>query len=174
MNATIVTPTGRPFVISYMFNAPRERVWIAWTKCEELTQWFGPAGASIAEARMNFRPGGYFHYCLRTPDGKEMWGKFVYRQIVAPDRIVLVNSFSDRDGGITRHPWSATWPMETLSTITFDAAENKTKLTIEWIPLNPTGEERATFDSAHDNMRQGWSGTFGQLTGYLAKRGHGN
>jgi uncharacterized protein YndB with AHSA1/START domain len=173
MNATIDTSTERPFVISHMFNAPRERVWNAWTKCEELTQWFGPAGTTIAEAKMNFRPGGVFHHCMHTLDGKEMWGKFVYRQIVAPEKIVLVNSFSDRDGGITRHPWNARWPLEMLSTVTFSAEGNKTKLTIEWIPLNPTDEERATFDSAHDGMQQGWSGTFGQLTGYLVKGRHG-
>lgn len=132
-------------------------------------QWFGPAGVTIATARMDFRPGGSFHYCMRTPDGKEMWGKFVYREIIASRKIVLVNSFSDANGGLTRHPLSATWPLEMLSTTTFADVDGKTRLTIEWAPLNPTDEERKTFDSSHDGMRQGWSGTFGQLTGYLAK-----
>lgn len=132
-------------------------------------QWFGPAGVTIATAKMDFRPGGSFHYCMRTPDGKEMWGKFVYREIIASRKIVLVNSFSDANGGLTRHPLSATWPLEMLSTTTFADVDGKTRLTIEWAPLNPTDEERKTFDSSHDGMRQGWSGTFGQLTGYLAK-----
>ena len=169
MNTTINTLTERPFVISHLFSAPRERVWKAWTEREQLRQWFAPAGAAISSAQMDFRPGGSFHYSMRTFDGKEMWGKFVYREITAPEKIVLVNSFSDANGGLTRHPFSATWPLEMLSTTTFTDADGKTKLTIVWTPLNPREEERKTFDSSHDGMRQGWSGTFGQLTGFLAK-----
>ena len=76
------------------FNAPREVVWKAWTERERLRQWFGPKGFKMTTATMDFRPGGSFHYRLQTPDGKEMWGRFVYRQIVAPERILWVNSFS--------------------------------------------------------------------------------
>jgi len=158
----------KPFTISRTFNAPRKTVWEAWTEREKLMQWFGPKGFTMPQARLDFRPGGTFHYCLRTPDGKDMWGKFVYRDIVAPERIVLVNSFSDEHGGTTRHPFSATWPLEMLSTATFAEEGAKTRLTIEWSPLNPTDEERKTFDAAHDGMTQGWSGTFEQLTDYLA------
>jgi uncharacterized protein YndB with AHSA1/START domain len=98
-----------------------------------------------------------------------MWGKFVYRVIEAPKRIVLVNSFSDEKGGLTRHPMSATWPLEMLSSTTLVEEGGKTNLTIEWSPLNPTGEERQTFDSAHEGMKQGWGGTFEQLADHLAK-----
>jgi uncharacterized protein YndB with AHSA1/START domain len=98
-----------------------------------------------------------------------MRGKFVYREIVAPERLVFVNSFSDERGGVTRHPFSPAWPLEMLSTITFSERDGKTTVTVQWIPLNPTEEERATFDGAHDGMKQGWSGTFDQLAAYLAK-----
>jgi uncharacterized protein YndB with AHSA1/START domain len=164
-------PTDRRFVISHLFNAPRERMWQAWTECERLTQWFGPAGASITAATMDFRPGGSFHFCLRASNGREMWGKFVYREIVAGKKIVWVNSFSDAHGGITRHPFSPTWPLELLSTANLVAEGAKTKLTLEWQTLNAKDEEQKTFDAAHDSMLQGWAGTFGQLTGYLARRG---
>jgi uncharacterized protein YndB with AHSA1/START domain len=98
-----------------------------------------------------------------------MWGKFTYREIVAPERLVLVSSFSDEDGGITRHPMSPTWPLEMLSTTTLAERGDKTILTIEWSPLEPTEQERQTFDRAHENMNAGWSGTFEQLAQYLAK-----
>lgn len=169
MITTMNTVTERPFVISHLFNAPRARMWRAWAEREELMQWFGPAGVTIPAAMLDFRPGGSFHYCMRTPNGRDMWGKFVYREIIAPEKIVLVNSFSDANGGVARHPMVATWPLEMLSTITVVEEGSKTKLTIKWSPLNPTEVEQKTFDSAHDGMRQGWSGTFGQLTGYLAK-----
>jgi uncharacterized protein YndB with AHSA1/START domain len=145
-------------------------VWKAWTERKRLMQWFGPKGFTMPAAKLDLRPGGSFHYCLRSPDGDEMWGKFVYREIVEQERIVLVNSFSDEEGGITRHPFSATWPLEMLSATTFgEDAEGRTKVTLEWAPLNATEAERHTFDGSREGMRQGWSGTFEQLADYLAK-----
>jgi uncharacterized protein YndB with AHSA1/START domain len=167
------TPAVKPFVISRTFDVPRERVWKAWTDRDQLMQWFGPKGWKMTAAKLDLRPGGIFHYCLQTPDGKEMWGRFVYREIVALERIVLVNSFSDEAGGITRHPMSPTWPREILSTFTLSDQNGKTTVTIEWIPLNPTDEERKTFDSSHEAMKQGWSGTFDQLADYLARAQEG-
>jgi uncharacterized protein YndB with AHSA1/START domain len=159
--------SDRPFVISRTFDGTRERLWKAWTERERLMQWFGPKGFKMPVAKMDFRPGGTFHYCLRSPDGHEMWGKFVYREIVAPERIVLVNSFSDEAGGITRHPMSATWPLEMLSTFTLAEQEGRTTATVRWIPINATEEERKTFDAAQEGMKQGWTGTFDQLAAYL-------
>jgi uncharacterized protein YndB with AHSA1/START domain len=166
---TLAESPVKPFVISRTFDAPREKVWKAWTEREQLVQWFGPKGFKMTTAKLDLHPGGTFHYCLQTPDGKEMWGKFVYREIKAPERIVLVNSFSDAKGGLTRHPMAATWPLEMLSTTTLTEEGGKTKLTIEWSPLYPTDDERTMFDGAHDGMKQGWTGTFDQLDEYLAK-----
>jgi uncharacterized protein YndB with AHSA1/START domain len=120
-------------------------------------------------AKMDFRPGGTFLFCMRTADGMDMWGKFVYREIVAPERIVLVHSFSDENGGITRHPMSPTWPREMLSTTTFMEVAGKTTISIKWAPLDATEEERKTFDAGHGGMRFGWTGTLDQLEAYLAK-----
>ncbi len=158
-----------PFVIWREFSAPRELVWKAWTEREHLLQWFGPKGFVMTTAKLDFRPGGTFHYCMRAPDGKEMWGKFVYREIVAPDKIVLVNSFSDENGGLTRHPFSPVWPLQMLTETTFAERDGKTTITIRWTLLDATDEERKTFDGARDGMTQGWTGTFEQLAGYLAK-----
>lgn len=161
--------TSRPFVVSRTFDASRESIWKAWTERARLMEWFGPKGFTMPAAKMDFRPGGSFHYCLAAPNGHEMWGKFVYREITAPERIVLVNSFSNEDGGVTRHPMSPTWPLEMLSIFTLAERHGKTTATLEWSPLNATAEERATFDAAHEGMKQGWSGTFEQLGAYLAR-----
>jgi uncharacterized protein YndB with AHSA1/START domain len=164
-----LTKTPKPVVISSTFDVPRERMWKAWTDRDQLMQWFGPKGFKMTTAKLDFRSGGIFHYCLRSPDGKEMWGKFLYREIVEPKRVVVVSSFSDEAGGITRHPMAPTWPREMLSTFTLKDEDGKTTVQIEWIPLNPTAEELKTFDSSHEGMKQGWSGTFDQLAEYLAK-----
>src|SRR5271168_1944404 len=60
----------KPFVILREFNASRELVWKAWTEREHLMKWFGPRGCTIGTANLDFRPGGSFHYCMATPDGK--------------------------------------------------------------------------------------------------------
>jgi uncharacterized protein YndB with AHSA1/START domain len=158
-----------PFRISRTFEAPRATVWNAWTERECLLEWFGPKGFKMTSATLDLRPGGFFHYCLSSPEGKEMWGKFVYREIKPPERIVLVNSFSNEAGDVTRHPFSPTWPLEMLSTTTFADEGGKTKITLEWVPLNPSEEERKTFDTSHDGMTQGWTGTMDQLAEYLAQ-----
>ncbi len=163
------TASSHEFVISRTFDAPRGVVWRAWTEAEELKKWFGPKGCTLPHARMDFRPGGIFHYAMRTPDGKEMWGKWIFREIVIPERLVLVSSFSDAQGGITRHPLSDTWPLETLSTTTFEERGGKTVITIRWSPLHASVPEFSTFDGAHESMRIGWGGTFEQLANYLAE-----
>lgn len=163
------TPAQRPFIISRTFDAPRELMWKAWAERARLMEWFGPKGFTMPAAKMEFCPGGSFHYCLESADGQEMWGKFVYREIVAPEKIVLVNSFSNEAGDITRHPMSATWPLEMLSTFTLTEQSGRTTVTVNWLPLNATEEERKTFDAAHEGMKQGWTGTFEQLAAYLAR-----
>ncbi len=163
-------PSGslQEFVIQRTFNAPRDLVWKAWTERERLMQWFGPQGMTMSSADMDFRPGGQFHYCLTTPEGNEMWGKFVYREIDPPSKIVLVSSFSDAAGGLTRHPFVPDWPPETLSTTTFEEHNGQTTMTLRSSPLNASPAEIKTFDTNRDGMNQGWNGTFQQLEEYLA------
>jgi uncharacterized protein YndB with AHSA1/START domain len=159
------------FVISRTFDAPRDLVWKAFTEPERMKQWWGPKGVTVIKSEMDLRPGGSYHYAMRTPDGMVIWGKFIYREITPPSRIVLVNFFSDEAGGVTRHPMAPTWPLEMLSIFTFEDEGSKTKFTVRWSPLNASEEERATFAAGHASMNQGWSGTMERLEGYLAKAG---
>jgi uncharacterized protein YndB with AHSA1/START domain len=162
-------PTApKEFIISRLFDAPRELVFACFTEPERMKDWWGPKGSTVIAQKQDLRPGGFYHYGMRGPDGTAMWGKFVYREIVRPSRLVLINSFSDEAGGLVRHPFSPTWPREMLSTFLFDAQGSGTRLTIKWLPYNATDEERATFDATFDGMTQGWTGTLDQLAGYLA------
>lgn len=166
---SVPAPSGNKFVITREFNAPRLLVWKAWTEPEHLKRWFGPKGFTMPACTLDLRPGGVFHYCMRSPDGHEMWGKWTFREIVPPEKLVLVASFSDAKGGVTRHPLSANWPLEMLSTTTLAEHAGRTTLTIEWTALNATDSERQTFDGSHDGMRMGWTGTLDQLAAYLAQ-----
>jgi uncharacterized protein YndB with AHSA1/START domain len=123
----------------------------------------------MLSCKVDLRPGGLCHYGMRTPDGQEMWGKFVYREIVPPERLSFVVSFSDEDGGITRHPMSATWPLEVLNTMILTEKAGRTTLKMQGVPIHATAEERKTFKDGHKSMEQGFKGTLDQLAEYLAK-----
>jgi uncharacterized protein YndB with AHSA1/START domain len=159
----------REFGITRDFDAPRELVWMAWTERDRLMQWFGPKGMPMTTAKMDFRVGGRFHFSLRMPDGNDMWGRFVFREIDPPNKLVWLHSFSDPAGGLSRHPLHEKWPMEMLTTVTFVEHQGRTTVTVRMSALDASPEERETFDSNHDSMRGGWGGTFDQLGAYLAK-----
>jgi len=106
---------------------------------------------------------------LRAPDGSDMWGRFAYREIVKPERLVWINSFSDKDGGTTVHPMSPDWPRELLTKVSFVEQGGKTTVTVQWTPVDASTEvERKTFEDGRGSMQQGWTGTFEQLELYLA------
>ena len=92
---------AREFIIARVFDAPRDLVWKAWTEAEHLARWWGPKGFPISVVKLDLRPGSVFLYSMRFPEGHEMWGKFVYREIAEPGRLVFINSFSDAEGGVT-------------------------------------------------------------------------
>jgi uncharacterized protein YndB with AHSA1/START domain len=161
-------PGERELVITHVFDSPRELVWKAFTESDRLARWWGPQGFTMLVRTLDVRPGGVFHYAMRSPEGHVMWGKFVYREIRAPERLVFVNHFSDEEGNIVRAPFSATWPLAILNTVTLTESAGKTTVTLRGGPLNATEEERDTFWDAQDSVRKGFAGTFDQLTAYLA------
>jgi uncharacterized protein YndB with AHSA1/START domain len=159
----------RPFEIARVFDAPRDRVWQAWTEPERMQQWFASPGMKSVLSKMDLRPGGMYHYCLRGPDGTEFWGRWIIREVKKPERLVFVLSFSDEKGGITAHPMSPTWPRQMLSTVTFDEVGKKTRVTVSWLPLEASELETKTFEDGRPGMGAGWGGTLDNLAQYLAK-----
>jgi len=161
---------GEDFVIARVFDAPRERLWAALTQAEHMKEWWNPTGFTMIAANLDLRPGGVFHCGLRSVDGYKMWGKFVYREIVPPKRLVFINSFSNAAGGVARHPIVPTWPLETLITVTLgEEPGGKSKLNVSWSAHNASEAEQKTFDASHVGMKATWTGTLDRLAAYLAK-----
>jgi uncharacterized protein YndB with AHSA1/START domain len=85
-------------VITRVFDAPRALVWKAWTDPKYVMQWWGPKGFTALVCKMDFRVGGKFLYCTRTPDGQEFWHGGEYHEIVPHEKIVSSMYFSDSEG----------------------------------------------------------------------------
>lgn len=160
--------TQNEFIITREYNAPRELVFKAWSEADRLVQWWGPKGFKLGVAALDFRPGGIFHYSMQAASGEKMWGRFIYREITFPERIVFINSFSNEAGEITRAPFSEIWPLEILNILTLTEQDGKTTLTLRGTPLNANPDEQEIFNNMHESMAQGFGATFDQLSEYLA------
>ena len=156
------------FVMVRVFDAPRALVFKVFTEPAHLAKWWGPKGFTIHVSKLDLRPGGIFLFCMQSPE-VEMWAKFVYREIVEPERLVYVLSFSDAEGNTTRQPESPTWPLEMLTTVTLSEHQGKTTLTLKVVPVNATAEEHKTFEEGFPSMQQGFTGTWDQLADHLAE-----
>lgn len=154
-------------VITRVFNAPRSLVFNAFTQAAHLAHWWGPTGMKLKVLKLEVRKGGVFHFSMKAPDGTEMYGIFNYKEVIAPEKIVFTNAFADKSGNIARAGFSPLFPLEILNTWTFTEEHGKTTLTLRGIPYNATEEEHAFFRSMHENMNQGFGGTFNQLEAYL-------
>jgi len=157
------------FELSYVFNHPRDLVFKTWSQKEHLNQWWGPKGSTMHTIRLDFKPNGIFHYQLKSSEGMEMWGKFVYKEIIPPQKIVFISSFSDKNGNTTRGPFDIDFPLEILNIVTFVEYDGKTTMSLIATPINPTDSQRKTFDDLNKSMQQGYTGTFEQLTEYLMR-----
>ena len=156
------------FVIERSFPVSQERLFKACTNVEDMMQWFSAPGHKVIKAQQDFRVGGVYHYGTASPDGQEMWGKVTYKEIKPNSRLVYVQSFSDKDGGMGTHPMAPTWPQEMLTVFEFVAEGAKqTKLKISWIYAGIDDTEASTFHAAHEGMTGGWTGSLDALQNYL-------
>ena len=167
-----MTTDVQDFSFSRTFDAPRERVWRAWSDAAVLAQWWGPKNTEMRVLKLDFRPGGMFHYTIAFQPGHEIYARFIYREIVVPERIAFVISFSDAAGGITRAPFpqlKGLWPLEVLNVVTFTEQDGKTTIALRGGPINATEEERRMFAANAGSMQQGFGGAFDKLADVLAK-----
>ncbi|HZD54929.1 MAG TPA: SRPBCC domain-containing protein [Candidatus Aquicultoraceae bacterium] len=157
-------PEEQALVITRVFDAPRETVFRAWTEPERMKRWWGPKNFTTPVIRIDPRPGGAYLYCMRSPEGKDYWGKGTYLEVEEPERIVCTDSFADENGNPVSpqdYGMSPDWPEEAVIAVTFDRSGGRTRFTLNHSPL-PPGPER-------DMCRQGWNESLDRLEEYLAK-----
>lgn len=150
--------------VSRMFDAPASRVFKAWTEPGQVKRWWGPNGFTTPVCTIDLRPGGAWHYCMRSPDGQDYWCKGVYREIVEAQRIVSTDFFSDEHGRLvppTQYGMSADWPAEMVVTVTFAERDGKTELTVRQSVPQALAEQAGAV--------QGWSESLERLADHLER-----
>ncbi len=150
----VTTPTEREIAMTRVFDAPRNLVFDAYTKPELVKRWLGVIGGwSWAVCEIDLRVGGAYRYVWRGPDGAEMGMGGVYREIVAPERIVATESFDQS--------W---YPGSAVSTLVLVEQGGRTTLT-----LTVRYQSREARDAVLKSpMEQGMAAGFDKLAELLA------
>jgi uncharacterized protein YndB with AHSA1/START domain len=114
--------TGREFIITREYEAPRELVFKAWTDPKHLAQWWGPRGFTNPVCEWDARAGKRIYVVMRAPNGTDypMGGEF--REVVAPERLVFTSGAMDEKKNFL---------FEFLHTVTLLERKGRTTLTIK-------------------------------------------
>lgn len=160
LGKTHIEITERAMLITRTFDAPRELVFEAFSKCEHLKHWWGPKGWTLSVCEMDFQLGGTWLYCMAGPEGAESWGKTIYTEIVKPERIAGNDYFVNPQGNPTQGaPW---WKITT----TFTDQDGKTTVYSESEISDP-----AMLQSIVEmGVVEGTSQTWDRLAEYLETR----
>ncbi len=144
-----------PLVISRDFAAPRALVFKAWSSADHVKRWFSPATYTVPEAEIDFRPGGVFAVCMRSPDGVDHWSRGAFDEVAPHDRLSFTSSVAF--DGVT------TFTVRTL--VVFEDAPGGARMTVrqEYEVLDPA------FAFAIEGAPEGWRTTLDKLEREVAR-----
>lgn len=142
----------RELIISRIIDAPREKVYAAWTKPELLKQWFAPLPWTVSAVENDVRAGGSTSITMRNPQGEDFPNPGVFLEVIENERLAFTDAYTNA--------WEpAEKPFMTVI-LTFEDVDGKTLYTarvMHWTVADRQEHERMGF-------YQGW----GQCTDQLA------
>ena len=150
--------------ITRLLDADIALVWEAWTMPAHLMQWYAPEGCTIEYKSINVQPGGQFHSCIHDPEHGDCWIKGAYHEVIAPVKLVISMILTDEAGNDVTALAAGkpdTWPKEIVTTVTFVAIGNQTK-----IELHQTVAEA---EAKKTGAYQSWFSMFDRLSKLLAE-----
>lgn len=171
MQNDIVAPQKHEMIITRHLDAPRAKVWQAWTNPENIKKWWGPKTFTATYASIDLREDRKYLFCIRSSEGKDIWSTGIYREIVANQRLVMTNSFSDEHGNIVSAEYygmDPNLPLESTITVSFDdhhmpsvGHEHHTMLTLQYDDVSSIRETDL------QALRTCWKESFDKLADYL-------
>jgi uncharacterized protein YndB with AHSA1/START domain len=150
---TSTAPSQRPqrsVTITRVINAPRARVFDAWTDARKMAQWWGPKHFTNPRCEIDARPGGAIYILMTAPDGTEYPMRGTFREVVSPERLVFTSVAEDSEGNAL---------LEATTTVTFEDQDGKTKLTVaaHALGISPLSPQMLA------GMEPGWMQTIDRL-----------
>lgn len=149
---------AKEMVMTRIFDAPRELVFAAFTQPEHLAKWWGPHHFTNPLVEVDVRLGGVLRIHMADPAGNLYPMEGVFREIIAPKRLVFHSkAFEDADGN---------YMLEVLHTVTledYQGQSHKTKLTLHAVVLKESPEIAGPLSG----MEEGWSQSFERLAAML-------
>ena len=147
----------RELVLTRLINAPRAKVYRAWTDPELLKQWFAPKPYTTPIVEIDVRPGGSAYFVMRGPDGKDLPNRGVYLEVVPNEKLVSTDAY-------VRAWQPSEKPFMTLI-LTFEDEGGKTRYTARvrhWTVADREAHEKMGF-------HEGWGLCTDQLEALVAK-----
>lgn len=152
MTEKMTDPSDFTLVIERILDAPRERVWQAWTDKAQILQWFSPKGFHVKEHTGSIAVGESYREIMVSPEGKDSIFFGEYLEIRAPEKLVFTHIWENDTCGIPQ--------VRTVCTLTLsETLDGKTKMTF-------TQKGLVSADS-RDSHNGGWSECFDKLNVYL-------
>lgn len=144
----------REIVLSRRIDAPRERVFEAFTEVRHLSRWWGPSGFTTTTQSFEFRVGGEWIFVMHGPDGTDYREWITWTEILAPAKIALLHGEVRDD------------PNAFVSVLTFEVEGAATR--VEMRTVFPTKEQR---DKAVEEYHAAEAGmeTLGKLAAYVTE-----
>jgi uncharacterized protein YndB with AHSA1/START domain len=151
--ATVTTPTDREIHVERYFDAPRDKVFAAYTDPALIPEWYGPYGTETTVDVMDVRPGGQWRFVCRDSDGNEHGFRGTYREVTPPERIEQSWEWEGMPGHVS------------IERAEFEDLGDRTKLVVT--TLFHTTEERDGM--LNSGMEGGMNETFARLDELLAR-----
>jgi uncharacterized protein YndB with AHSA1/START domain len=152
-----VPTSDRELVLARIIDAPRAKLYRAWTDPELLKQWFAPLPYTTPVAELDVRPGGASLVVMRGPDGNDMPNRGVYLEVVENARLVFTDAYTTA--------WEPSDKPFMTVILTFEDADGKTKYTARvshWTIADREAHEKMGF-------HQGWGICADQLAALVAR-----
>lgn len=101
-NDTTITvePGQTTIVVTREFDAPRERVFRAFTDPELVARWLGPRNQTMTVERYDARGGGDYRYLCASDDGRESWFRGVFHEVREPEHITQTFQFEPLEDAV--------------------------------------------------------------------------